>query len=135
MSQNPTELNNGNGKISVSAIMWILAALLLVTLLLSLCLGRYPIGADDIFYMLMDRLGFGGFDGSFSHQQELAFWNVRIPRLIIACLVGRGSLLWRAVPIRQYFKIPWQAPTFSAPLRARDSERPLPYISVFPRGL
>jgi len=88
MSQNPTELNNGNGKISVSAIMWILAALLLVTLLLSVCLGRYPIGADDIFYMLMDRLGISGFENSFSPQQELAFWNVRMPRLIIAFLVG-----------------------------------------------
>ncbi len=88
MNQNPIELNNGNGKISVSAIMWILTALLLVTLLLSVCLGRYPIGAGEIFYMVMDRLGFGGFDGSFSHQQELAFWNVRMPRLIIAFLVG-----------------------------------------------
>ncbi len=71
-----------------SSILWALVVLLLITLLLSVCLGRYPIGADEIFYMVMDKLGISGFDESFSPQQELAFWNVRMPRLIIAFLVG-----------------------------------------------
>lgn len=78
-----------NGKeTSRGAILGFLLVFLFLTMLLSLCLGRYPMKAGEIFLMISDRLGIKIAENSFSSQQELAFWNVRIPRLLTAFLVG-----------------------------------------------
>lgn len=88
MSRDKGARKLGGKRLSPSSVLLILSLLLIATLLLSLNLGRYPIGADEIFYMILDRLGAASFEDRFSPQQALAFWNVRMPRLITAFLVG-----------------------------------------------
>ncbi|MDR3338281.1 MAG: iron ABC transporter permease [Treponema sp.] len=61
--------------------VFILAALLAAAILISFSLGRYPISPADLF----DRLFRGAFD---SPRMEAIFFNVRLPRILLACLVG-----------------------------------------------
>jgi len=58
-----------------------LLALLTAAILVSLSLGRYPISLQD----LLDRIFQGRFD---SPGMEAIFFTVRLPRILLACLVG-----------------------------------------------
>jgi len=55
--------------------------LLAAAIVVSLSMGRYPISVQD----LLDRIFRGQFD---SPGMEAIFFNVRLPRIILACLVG-----------------------------------------------
>jgi iron complex transport system permease protein len=63
------------------AVPLVFLMLLAAAIVVSLSLGRYPISVQD----LLDRI----FQGSFeSPGMEAIFFNVRLPRIILACLVG-----------------------------------------------
>jgi iron complex transport system permease protein len=87
------------GFFSAAALM---AILLVLTVLVSLSLGRYPIPIAA----LLTRL----FGGSFaSPQMEAIFFNVRLPRIIMACLVGT-SLAAAGASYQGVFQNPLAAP-------------------------
>jgi iron complex transport system permease protein len=89
----------GRGFFGAAALMAILLAL---TILVSLSLGRYPIPIEA----LLTRL----FGGSFaSPQMEAIFFNVRLPRIIMACLVGT-SLAAAGASYQGVFQNPLAAP-------------------------
>lgn len=59
-----------------------LAFFLLLTLLVSgLCIGRYPLPLKEIFKLLI---------GQGSKRAKLVILNLRLPKLLLACLVGIG---------------------------------------------
>lgn len=65
-----------------------LGLLLLVLVVLSLNMGRYPISPGQVLHMLLpdigNRLGLPATDG----QMQAIFFQVRLPRIVLACLVG-----------------------------------------------
>ncbi|GHT49034.1 iron ABC transporter permease [Spirochaetia bacterium] len=74
----------------------------MLTLLLSLSLGRYPIPLFEILQRISGR--------PFSHSQmEAIFFNVRFPRIILACLVG-ASLAASGASYQGVFQNPLASP-------------------------
>lgn len=65
------------------------AAVLLVALAAgSLMFGRYPIAPDQAVAMLVDRIV--PLAQTWTDQQATLFFNVRLPRILLAALVGCG---------------------------------------------
>ena len=62
------------------------AALLLVLAAVSLMLGRYPIDPAQAVLMLVDRVV--PVERVWTNQQETLFFNVRLPRIVLAIMVG-----------------------------------------------
>ena len=87
----------------------LLAVLLVVCVLVSLALGRYPIGPVDALELIASRVvpGLGGF----SAQQEALFFNVRLPRVLLAVLVG-ASLSAAGAAFQGIFQNPLVSPDF-----------------------
>ena len=71
------------------------AALLLVLAAVSLMLGRYPIDPVQAVLMLVDRVV--PVERVWTNQQATLFFNVRLPRIALACMVG-ASLSAAAPP-------------------------------------
>ena len=87
----------------------ILGVFFLVSLVISLCIGRYPIGLDGIARLVLDSLGLDGVLGSPSREIELIFWNIRLPRIIMSFAVGCGISIAGAV-FQALFRNPLAAP-------------------------
>lgn len=71
-----------------------LAAALLVGCLLSAGLGAYSIPLGDVLSSVQHRVGLGG--QALDRVGESVLWNVRLPRVVLALLVG--SSLGCAMP-------------------------------------
>jgi len=87
------------GKPIVSLLFLIL---LVAAILVSLSLGRYPISAVD----LLNRIFRGRFE---SPGMEAIFFNVRLPRILLACLVG-AALAAAGASYQGVFQNPLAAP-------------------------
>ena len=74
-------------KLSGRALLIILAGLLLLGIILSFLLGRYPVPPKELFGMFLSRLGFN-INHFWSETQEVAVFNIRLPRILMAVLVG-----------------------------------------------
>ncbi|MBX8828065.1 iron chelate uptake ABC transporter family permease subunit, partial [Ochrobactrum sp. SFR4] len=61
--------------------LFALAGLLLLTILISLQLGSYPLRLYDL-YAVLSQQG--------TPQQELVLFSIRLPRLLLAILTGCG---------------------------------------------
>ena len=109
----------------------LLGVLLVGTVLVSLALGRYPIGPADALELLASRVA-PGF-GDFSAQQETLFFNVRLPRILLVILVG-ASLSAAGAAFQGIFQNPLVSPTSSARRRARRSVRAGPSSRAAPRS-
>jgi iron complex transport system permease protein len=83
-------------------IFYLLPFTLLLVILASLSLGRYPIPVISI----PGRLFGGAFP---SAQMEAIFFNVRLPRIMLACLVG-ASLAAAGAAYQGVFQNPLAAP-------------------------
>ena len=90
-------------------IIALLGTLLVVTVLMSLALGRYPIGPVDALELLASRVAPGL--GDFSAQQETLFFNVRLPRILLVILVG-ASLSAAGAAFQGIFQNPLVSPDF-----------------------
>lgn len=64
------------------------ALALLAAFLLSMNLGRYPIDLAGIFKLVLSKLGAGVDLGDSADFMKIVFWNVRLPRAILAIGVG-----------------------------------------------
>ena len=69
-------------------IIAVAAAVLVILALISLILGRYPIDPADAIRMLVARVV--PLAHTWSDQAETLFFNVRLPRILLAALVGCG---------------------------------------------
>nr|WP_239471879.1 iron ABC transporter permease [Olsenella profusa] len=78
-------------------------------MLASLALGRYPIGPADVVGLLASRVT--GSLGSLTAQQETLFFNVRLPRVLLAVLVG-ASLSAAGAAFQGIFQNPLVSPDF-----------------------
>lgn len=83
------------------------AALLLVLAAVSLLLGRYPIDPAQAVLMLVDRVV--PVERVWTNQQETLFFNVRLPRIALACMVG-ASLSAAGAAFQGTFRNPLVSP-------------------------
>ena len=60
---------------------------LIVCLLLSFTLGRYPVPLGELLGILGSKLGLP-VDPFWTSQMEAAVWNIRLPRVVLSVLVG-----------------------------------------------
>ncbi|WP_411680894.1 FecCD family ABC transporter permease [Clostridium thailandense] len=64
----------------------VLVVILVLVIIASFQLGRYPISPKDLFGILISK--FYPVNHFWTDQMEAILFNVRLPRIILACLVG-----------------------------------------------
>ena len=79
-------MKDSNKKLSYSAILGILAGVLLAAMIGSVILGRYPISLKELTGMIGSKFTY--IEPFWNKTQESLFWNHRLPRIILACMVG-----------------------------------------------
>ncbi|MDO4548840.1 MAG: iron ABC transporter permease [Clostridia bacterium] len=67
-------------------IIWLLAAALMAGIVVSFMLGRYPIQPGDLFGILLSPVF--PIEQTWTDQMRTILWNVRLPRILLACMVG-----------------------------------------------
>jgi iron complex transport system permease protein len=83
----------------------LLALFFVASLLVSLSVGRYPIGLDSVARLLGSGLGIA----PPPPETQLIFWNIRLPRIIMSFAVGCGISVAGAV-FQALFRNPLAAP-------------------------
>lgn len=68
-------------------IVLIMAAALLICIIASFSLGRYPVSPAELLGVLGHKLGLP-LQPFWTDQVEAAVWNIRLPRVILSVLVG-----------------------------------------------
>ena len=76
----------GNGKLNLKWHL-VLVALPIVAVLAALCIGRISIPPREVFAVLAGKLGFGA---GVDKLTEMTVWKLRLPRILLALLVGAG---------------------------------------------
>jgi iron complex transport system permease protein len=93
-------------------VMICLVGLLVICMLVSFLIGRYPVPLRELFSILWDKLlgvfG-GGITQTWTAAQEAAVWNVRLPRVIMSVLVG-ACLAAAGAAYQGVFQNPMAAP-------------------------
>ena len=69
------------------AVVPVLAVLLPAVILASVCIGRYPVPAGDTLRIFLSRIGLP-MEKTWAPAMEAAVMNIRLPRVLLACLVG-----------------------------------------------
>ena len=67
--------------------VWIMGIVLILCLLASFLLGRYPVPLGELMGILGSKLGLP-ISQFWTDQMEAAVWNIRLPRVILSVLVG-----------------------------------------------
>ncbi len=85
------------------AALWILGGVLLVLILVSFLLGRYPVppaavggiilhkllrGLGGLLSPLIPAAGSWGLSPFWDGSMEAVAWNIRLPRILLSCMVG-----------------------------------------------
>ncbi len=91
--------------------MTVLTLFFIISLSVSFCVGRYPIGPFEVARLLLAGIGLEGVLGSPAGESQLIFWNIRIPRIIMSFVVGGGISIAGAV-FQALFRNPLAAPDF-----------------------
>ena len=89
------------------AVIALLGVILIGTILVSAVLGRYPIGLKEFFGILGAKLA--PIAPFWSKTQEALLLNHRLPRVILACLVG-GCLSAAGASYQGVFQNPMASP-------------------------
>lgn len=95
------------GKRAARRAVWLLLAALLAALMLSLCMGRFAMRPGEVLGMLLARLTPG--EHAPAAQMEAVFFGVRLPRVLLACLVG-ASLSAAGAAYQGIFQNPMASP-------------------------
>ncbi|MGI6229761.1 MAG: FecCD family ABC transporter permease [Tractidigestivibacter sp.] len=90
-------------------VIWVLALAMLVAALISLTLGRYTISVPDIARMIAGT--FAPIQQTWTNQQASLFFNVRLPRVLLALAVG-CSLSAAGASFQGIFQNPLVSPDF-----------------------
>ena len=69
------------------AVLGTLGVLLALLIVASFCLGRYPVPVDQLGPILLDGLGVQ-VEQTWTNAMEATVMRIRLPRIILACLVG-----------------------------------------------
>ena len=109
MSDNLVVSDREKRLLSGPAMMVLLLALLILGILFSFTLGRYPVPLKELVAIILDRLPFVDIPNFWEHTQEIAVWNVRMPRILIAVLVG-AALSVAGACYQGVFQNPMAAP-------------------------
>lgn len=75
-------------RLSGGIVIALLAVALLLSVALSFALGRYPVGFRELCGILLSRIPFLNIDPFWSSTQAVAVLNVRLPRILLAVMVG-----------------------------------------------
>ncbi len=73
-------------KVDFSKVILLLFVILILAMLASATLGRYPIGLKELAGIILSR--FLELEPFWTPVQEALFLNHRLPRILLACLVG-----------------------------------------------
>ena len=84
-----------------------MAAALLALLLLSFVWGRYDVPLSEVVRILLSRLF--PVEQTWTDNMAIAVWNVRLPRILLACLVG-CALSAAGTSYQTVFQNPMAAP-------------------------
>ena len=90
-------------------VMVLLVVALITIVLVSLSLGRYPISPVEALHLVLSR--FTPTVGGFTEVQETLFFNVRLPRIVLAVIVG-ASLSAAGAAFQGIFQNPLVSPDF-----------------------
>ena len=85
----------------------IMASALLALFLLSFVLGRYGVPLGEVVKILLSRVF--SIEQTWTDNMAIAVWNVRLPRILLACLVGCG-LSAAGTAYQTVFQNPMAAP-------------------------
>lgn len=85
----------------------ILALALPVLILLSVAVGRYGVPVGEVVRILLAKIF--PIQESWTAQMAAAVWNIRLPRVLLACLVG-GALSAAGTAYQTVFRNPMAAP-------------------------
>ena len=85
----------------------IMASVLLALFLLSFVLGRYGVPLGEVVKILLSRVF--PIEQTWTDNMAIAVWNVRLPRILLACLVGCG-LSTAGTAYQTVFQNPMAAP-------------------------
>ena len=75
-------------KLTYNVTIWSLLVILILAIIGSVTLGRYPIGGRELWGILGNRLLNLNMEPFWSKTQESLLLNHRLPRILMACLVG-----------------------------------------------
>ena len=84
-----------------------MASALLALFLLSFVLGRYGVPLGEVVKILLSRVF--SIEQTWTDNMAIAVWNVRLPRILLACLVGCG-LSAAGTAYQTVFQNPMAAP-------------------------
>lgn len=96
-------------RLSGKAVITILTVALLAAVIGSFALGRYPVGIRELFGIAVSRLPFVRLEQFWTDTQAIAVVNVRMPRILLAVLVG-ASLSAAGSTYQGVFQNPIAAP-------------------------
>lgn len=94
-------------KASSALILWCLGFGMVISVLLSVCFGRYPIGLREMLGILWSKIG--RIEPFWSPVQEALLLQHRLPRVLLAVLVG-CSLSGAGASYQAVFQNPMAAP-------------------------
>jgi len=72
----------------ISKTIWVLAFVFVFCFAVSILTGRYNISPSELFRILFS--GIFHFEGGWSAQSEAVVFNIRLPRVLAAALIGAG---------------------------------------------
>ncbi len=75
-------------RLSGGTVLVLLMIVLLLSVVFSFSLGRYPIALRELTGIFLSRLPFVHIEPFWSGAQEVAVLNIRLPRILMAVLVG-----------------------------------------------
>jgi iron complex transport system permease protein len=79
-------MKNGRKRLPYSAIVLTLIIALVLCVILSFLLGRYPIPPKELFGILFSKLV--SIEPFWTERMETVLFNVRLPRILLGCMVG-----------------------------------------------
>lgn len=88
-SENVTIRPSPNRRVPVGAALGVLSALLLAVVVVGCAVGAFPIAPATIARILLRGAGVGSVEGVVS-EQEAVLWTIRLPRVLLAVVVGGG---------------------------------------------
>jgi iron complex transport system permease protein len=94
-------------KIPYSLIVLGLGIILILIIIISFFLGRYPINPGELFGIIFSKIF--PIDHFWTDQMETILFNVRLPRILLACLIG-CSLAAAGASYQGIFQNPMAAP-------------------------
>ena len=86
-----------------------LILIFLFALCICLCVGRYPIKPGHVIGLLLSGLGIENSLFPVPNEMMVIFWNIRVPRIILAIMIGAGISTAGAV-FQAVFRNPLAAP-------------------------